>query len=84
MPETAGSSNLARRPKVATLRTLTWFENEHFHGWCCSECAWAFTTSGPPKGKSLGEMIENYERLRDIRFAGHVCAEHPRATKLKG
>ena len=85
MPETANSSNLAaRRPKVATLRTLIWIESDHFHGWCCSKCAWVFTSSGPPQGKSLGEMIENYERLRDKGFADHVCAELPGATKTDG
>ena len=84
MPETANYSHLARRPMVATLRTLIWIEEGHFHGWRCSECAWVFTASGPPDGKSLGEMMENYERLRDKGFADHVCAGHPRATKTKG
>jgi rubredoxin len=69
---------------VETLRKLTWIEERHFHGWRCSACAWVFAASGPPDGKSLGEMMENFERLRDKGFANHVCAEHPRATKTKG
>jgi len=59
-------------------------EDRYFHGWRCSECTWVFTASGPPDGKSLNEMMENYERLRDKGFAAHVCAEHPRAKKAKG
>jgi len=43
-----------------------------------------FAASGPPDGKSLGEMIENYKRLRDKGFADHVCAEHSRAAKAEG
>jgi hypothetical protein len=35
--------------------------------------------AGSPDGKSLEEMKEEYERLRDKEFAAHVCAEHPRA-----
>jgi hypothetical protein len=68
---------------VATLRTLIWIEGPHFHGWRCSECAWVFTASGPHAGKSLNEMMENYERLRDKEFAAHVCVEHPRAKRAK-
>jgi hypothetical protein len=77
-------SDRARRPTVATLRTLIWIEAPHFLGWGCSECAWVFTASGAPDGKSLGEMMENYKRLRDKGFSGHVCAEHPGAMKAKG
>ena len=36
--------------------------------------------AGSPDGKSLEEMKEEYERLRDKEFAAHVCAEHPRAS----
>jgi hypothetical protein len=42
-----------------------------------------FNPSGPPEGHSLQEMMENYERLRDKGFAGHICAEHPKARKKK-
>ena len=85
MPGTATYPHLTRRPiMVATLRTLIWIEEGHFHGWRCSQCAWVFNASGPPDGRSLKEMMENYERLRDKGFEDHVCAGHPRATKTKG
>ena len=68
---------------VATLRTLIWIEDRHFHGWRCSACAWVFNSSGPPAGHSLKEMMETYERLRDKGFTAHICAEHPKAGKAK-
>lgn len=77
MPKTMYYPHLARRPRVATLRMLIWIEERHFHGWRCSECAWVFNASGPPSGRSLSEMIENYKRLRDEEFAAHVCGQHP-------
>ncbi len=83
MPETATYSHLARRPKVATLRTLIWIEQPRFQGCGCSQCAWVFNPSGPPVGNSLQEMKENYERRRDKEFAAHVCAAHPGAKKTK-
>ncbi len=66
------------------VRKLIWIEEGHFHVWRCTECAWVFNASGPPEGKSLREMMENYERLRDDAFASHVCAEATRAKKAKG
>jgi len=44
----------------------------------CSVCAWTFSPSGPPRGRNLEEMIENYERECDKEFASHICAEHKR------
>lgn len=83
MPETAYYSHLARRPSVATLRKLIWIEEQLFHGWRCSECAWVFNASGPPSGHSLNEMMENYKQLRDKEFAAHTCAEHFRPKRVK-
>jgi hypothetical protein len=83
MPVTAAYSHLARRPRVATLRTLIWIEQPRFLGCGCSECAWVFNPSGPPAGNSLQEMKGNYERRRDKEFAAHVCAEHPGAKRTK-
>jgi hypothetical protein len=83
MIETATYSHLARRPRVATFRTLIWIEEQRFLGPGCSECAWVFNPSGPPAGNSFAEMKENYERLRDKEFAAHLCAEHPGAKKTK-
>jgi hypothetical protein len=84
MPETEACSYFPRRFKVTILRKLIWIEKPGFLGCGCSECAWVFKPSGPPAGNSLDEMKEFYGRLRDIEFATHVCAEHPRAKKAKG
>jgi len=83
MPETAYYSHLARRPRVATLRKLIWIEEQHFHGWRCSECAWVFNASEPLTGHSLNEMMENYKRQRDDEFAAHLCAERPGPKPIK-
>jgi rubredoxin len=64
-------------------RELVWIEEERFYGWGCSECAWVFKPSGPPVGKSLDEMKQRFEQLRDKDFAAHVCAEHPGAGNAK-
>jgi len=64
---------------VAMRRKLVWIEEQRFLGWGCSKCAWVFNPSGSPRGKSINEMKQHYERQRDKDFAAHVCAEHPRA-----
>lgn len=46
--------------------------------WTCSECGWAFDPSGPPIGKTMDEMKENFERQRDKAFDAHVCAQSPK------
>ena len=60
------------------MRKMIWVKSAYEEGWGCSECAWVFNPSGPPVGKALDEMKQNYERQRDKDFAAHVCAEHPR------
>jgi hypothetical protein len=65
-------------------RKLVWIEEQSFQGWGCSECVWVFNPSGAPIGKSLDEMMKNYERKRDKDFVIHVCAEHPRAKNITG
>ena len=65
-------------------RKLVWVEKQGFGGWACSECAWVFVLSGPPIGKSLDEILMNYEQQRDKEFAAHLCAEHPRSEGIKG
>jgi hypothetical protein len=64
---------------MAALRKLVWIEHDRFRGWGCSECAWAFNSSGAPTGKSLDESKRNFELQRDKEFRLHVCADHPRA-----
>ncbi len=83
MTETSTYPYHARRPRAATSRTLIWIEEPRFQGWGCSGCAWVFSPSGAPDGKSFEEMKEQYQRLRDKEFAAHACAEHPRASIAK-
>lgn len=64
-------------------RELVWTEQRHFAGWGCSECAWVFNFPDTPSGKSLGEMMGNFELQRDKEFASHVCPDHPRAKEHK-
>jgi hypothetical protein len=61
------------------MRQMAYIKNDRAQVWACSECAWTFNPSGPPRGSSLEEMKQNYERQRDKEYASHVCAEHPRA-----
>jgi hypothetical protein len=61
------------------MREMIWVKSANVRGWACSECAWAFSPSGPPRGNALEEMKQNYERQREKEFATHVCAQHPRA-----
>jgi hypothetical protein len=62
-------------------RKLVWIEEQHFWGWCCSECAWLFRPLGPLVGQSIDDMKVHYEQQRDMEFASHICAEHRRASK---
>jgi hypothetical protein len=61
------------------MRQIVWMKTARMMAWACSECAWTFSPSGPPRGSSLEEMKQNYERQRDSEYASHVCADHPRA-----
>jgi hypothetical protein len=65
------------------MRKLTWVKSERSESWACSECAWAFNPSGPPRGTSLDQMKENFKRQRDTDFAIHDCANHPRTMVQK-
>jgi hypothetical protein len=67
---------------VEGRRELIWVERQNFQGWACSECAWAFNSSGPLIGKTLDEMKMHYQDQRDKEFKSHICAEHPRTTKI--
>jgi hypothetical protein len=60
------------------MRQMIWIKIARMETWACSECAWVFNPSGPPRGSSLEEMKQNYERQRDMEFASHVCAKHPK------
>jgi hypothetical protein len=65
------------------MRQMTYISIERSQTWACSDCAWTFNPSGPPRGNSLEEMKQNYERQRDKEYASHVCAEHPRAKSAR-
>ena len=65
----------------ARRRELVWVEKKNFQGWACSECAWAFSPSGPLIGESLDNMKTHYQEQRDNEFKLHLCADHPRTTK---
>lgn len=66
-------------PKKAFMRRMVWIKTARTETWACSECAWRFNPSGPPRGGDLDEMKRNYERQRDTEYAAHVCAKYPRA-----
>jgi hypothetical protein len=57
-------------------RQLVWLAGHSFEGWGCSQCAWLFRPSGPPLGKSLDEMKQNYQRQLSHEFVVHACANH--------
>jgi hypothetical protein len=65
-------------------RKLVWIEEQHLLGWGCSECSWVWNAFGPPVGKSIDEMMRNYEQQRDKDFAAHICAEYPRSGDVQG
>jgi hypothetical protein len=65
-------------------RKLVWIEEPYVCGWGCSECAWLSNLSGSPNGKSLDEMMQNYEQQRNMDFAAHACAEHPKPWNTSG
>jgi rubredoxin len=81
MSETTNDLHIARRPRMATRRTLIWTEQSRFQRWACSECAWVFNPSGPLTSNSLQEMKDDYQRLRDKEFSARVCVEHPGTKK---
>jgi rubredoxin len=65
------------------MREMVWVETATRADWTCSYCAWVFKPLGPPLGKTIEEMKQNYERQAQKEFAAHVCAEYPR-NKGKG
>jgi hypothetical protein len=64
------------------MRKMIWVKSEQSELWSCSQCAWSFKPAGPPRGRSLDEMMQNFQRRRDQEFASHVCKEHP-PTKVQ-
>jgi hypothetical protein len=65
------------------MREMVWIETATRADWTCSDCAWVFKPSGPPLGRTIEEMKQNYERQGQKEFAVHACVQHPR-DKGKG
>lgn len=65
------------------MRNLIFVRSAERQAWGCSECAWVFNPSGPPRGFTLDQMKENFERQRDKEFVAHVCAQHPRSRESR-
>jgi hypothetical protein len=58
-------------------RRMVWVA--HIHSWGCSDCAWVFLRSGPPRGNTIDEMKQNFEAKRDKEFKSHVCVKQSSA-----
>ena len=69
---------MPHKGQESSSRELLLVEGQSYVGWGCSECAWVFNPSGPPTGKSLGEIKRNFQRQLSQEFASHACAKHPR------
>jgi rubredoxin len=65
------------------MRKLIFVKTARSESWSCSECGWAFNPSGPPRGHSLEDMMQDFERQREKEFAAHVCMQHPKPTAQK-
>jgi hypothetical protein len=60
---------------MSRSRKAVWVAKEGFEGWGCSECAWVFSPSGKPVGKSLDEMKQNFQMQLSEELASHACAK---------
>jgi hypothetical protein len=61
------------------MRQMVWIKTTRAQGWGCSQCSWMFNPLGPPIGNCLDEMMQNYERQRDMECLLHACVEQPRS-----
>jgi hypothetical protein len=60
------------------MRQMVRIKTARAQGWGCSQCDWTFNPLGPPLGNSLDEMMQNYEREREMEYLLHSCAQYPR------
>jgi hypothetical protein len=60
------------------MRQIVWIKTARVRGWGCSQCNWVFSPLGPPLGNSLDEMMQNYEREREMEYLLHSCAQYPK------
>ena len=58
------------------MRSMVWIKTARVQSWGCSQCNWTFNPLGPPLGNCLDEMMQNYERQRDMEHLLHACVEH--------
>ena len=58
------------------MRTMVWIKTALVQSWGCSQCNWTFNPLGPPLGNCLDEMMQNYERQRDMEHLLHACVKH--------
>jgi hypothetical protein len=71
---------MLREGQENSFRKLVRVEGRSFRGPGCSECAWVFNPTSPPDGKSVDEMIRNYQLQLSEEYASHVCAWTPRVN----
>jgi hypothetical protein len=74
---------MLHKGQESSSRKLVWVEGQSFEGWGCSECAWLFSISGPPTGKSLEEMKLNFQVQLSEEFVFHNCAHRPQVKGVK-
>jgi hypothetical protein len=70
------------KTEVNQSRRLVFVKTVQKEVWTCAACAWTFVPSGPPLGDNLEEMMQNFEKQRDMEFAFHVCARHPKRSAV--
>ena len=66
------------------MRQLVWIKTAKLEAWGCSACAWTFRPAGPPVGRDLEEMKQNFERQRDREYAAHTCSRYPKDLRTRG
>jgi hypothetical protein len=64
-------------------RKLVWVKSQDFEGFGCSECRWAFKSTGALAGTTFDQMKQIYEAERDKEFAAHTCANFSRGDQSK-
>jgi len=81
----SSSQQCGRRTGIGTIgsRRMVWTKTPQMEAWTCSVCAWAFSPTGPPSGKTLEEMMNNFELQRDKEFASHICTKCPKQQRIR-
>lgn len=63
------------------MRRLVFTKDANRECWHCAGCDWVFS---PPeiRGKSMESLMEQFEKIRAIKFEGHICSEHRKKENL--